>query len=196
MAQVTESTPVVPLAGDTPHVAPGDVSGRSGYRSQVMFPSQEDQIAWLRAMVDRYKGNSLIAEKARHIVFDESGCPAKDKMCQATAIGRWVQKNVIYVNEGVETFQSPVRTLTYRRGDCDDFATLIASLLESIGIPSQLVGVEWAGSMRHIFPRAIINGKRVPLDATLNEDVGLYTNPIDISIARGDHPKVLALPRL
>lgn len=193
MAQATAATPAVPLAGDTPHVAPGDVSGHSGWRSQVMFNSQEEQIAFLRKMVDRYKGNDLIAEKARHIVFDESHCPPKDKLCHVTAIARWVQKNVIYVNEGVETFQSPVRTLTYRRGDCDDFTTLIASLIESIGIPSQLVGVEWKGSMRHIFPRALIDGKRVPLDATLNEDVGLYTNPIDISIARGDQPKVLAL---
>jgi len=165
---------------------------------RIVFPSQHDQIRFLRAMVDRYRGHQLIREKAIDIVFREAKCPPKAKLCHAVAIARWVQKNITYVNEGVETFQSPVRTLTWRRGDCDDFATVEAALCESIGIPCELVGLHWRGQFRHIFARAVIpvpghGVRRIPLDATLNRDVRDLPNPIAISIRRGDNPSVFAL---
>src|SRR2546423_2293776 len=164
----------------------------------MVLPSQADQIRFLRAMVDRYKSNQLIRHKAIEIVFQQAGCPPKAKLCQAVAIGRWVQQHITYVNEGVETFQSPVRTLTYRYGDCDDFTTLICSLLEAIGIRSELVGLSWRGQFRHIFARALVpvpgaGVRRVPLDATLDQDVRTLPNPIAISVRRGDNPRVLAL---
>lgn len=186
---------------------------------RMKFASQAAQIAWLRAMVDRYKANQLIRHKAVDIVFRWAGCPPKKKICQAVAIGRWVQEHIRYINEGVETFQSPVRTLTWRAGDCDDFTTLIAALLESIGIRSELVGLEWRGMYRHIFPRAIVPmsrlgpirrvdftaqllracglplpspAARIPLDATLSQPAGTV-NPVRTSILRGDNPRTLAL---
>jgi len=165
---------------------------------RIVFPSQADQIRFLREMVSRYRGNQLVREKAIDIVFRWARCAPKAKLCHAVAIGRWVQQNITYVNEGVETFQSPVRTLTWRRGDCDDFATLEAALLESIGIPAELVGLHWRGQFRHIFARAVIpvpghGMRRIPLDATLNRDVAGMPNPIAISIRRGDNPVVFAV---
>ena len=177
----------------------GDVSGRSAFKSAVMFRDQAEQVRWLRAMVDRYRGDTLIHDKAADIAFNWASCPTtptggdKARLCQAVAIGRWVQQNIRYVNEGAETFQSPVRTLTARIGDCDDFTTLVCALLESIGIRSELVGLQWGGSFRHIFPRAVIGGRRIPLDATLSMDVAQLTNPIAISLARGDNPSILAV---
>ena len=40
-------------------------------------------------------------------MFHEAGCQPKDKLAHALAIGEWVQKNITYVNELPETFQSP-----------------------------------------------------------------------------------------
>jgi len=204
--------------GDDDEATPAPSSEPPSVRRMV-FPSQAAQIAWLRQMVDRYKGNQLIRHKAVDIVFRWAGCEPKQKLCHAIAIGRWVQKHIRYINEGVETFQSPVRTLTWRHGDCDDFTTLIASLLESIGIKSELVGLEWRGMYRHIFPRAIVPlgrlgpirrvdftskllaacglplpspAARIPLDATLAAPVGTQ-NPIRTAILRGDKPRTLAL---
>ena len=182
-----------PLAGGTKHVAPGNVSGTSGWRSSVLFASQEDQIRFLRQMVDRYKGAKDIHDKAIEIVFHEAGCEQKNKFCHALAIGRWVQENITYVNEGVETFQSPSKSLQYKFGDCDDYATLTAALLESIGVTAQIVGLQWKGSFRHIFARAVIAGRIFPLDGTLDEPIDDLTDPIAISTKRGDNPRVLAL---
>jgi transglutaminase-like putative cysteine protease len=166
---------------------------------RMKFESQAAQVLFLRQMVNVYRTNQLIREKAIQIVFDWAKCPAKKKLCQAVAIARWVQTHIRYVNEPVETFQSPVRTLTLRAGDCDDFTSLICSLVESIAIPSELVALEWAAQFRHIFPRAVVplgRGKpprRIPLDATLNQDVRNLPNPIAIAIQRGDNPRALVL---
>lgn len=164
---------------------------------RLMFGSQAEQIGFLRAMVDRYKGNQLIREKACQIVFNWAGCPPKAKLCHAVAIARWVQTHITYVNEGEETFQSPVRTLTWRHGDCDDFSTLIGALCESIGVHVELVGVHWRDQFRHIFARAVVPTaaglRRIPLDATLDADVRRLPNPIAISIRRGDQPSTLSL---
>ena len=175
---------------------PEDVEGVVGIKVRRMkFANQAEQIAFLRAMVNRYRANQLIREKAHKIT---ENVPDRARALQAVAIAKWVQENIRYVNEGIETFQSPVRTLTYRVGDCDDFTTLVGSLLESIAIPAELVGLEWKGQFRHIFPRAIVkdsSGKsiRLPLDATLKQSVTKLTNPIAIAIKRGNNPRILAL---
>lgn len=166
---------------------------------RMRFESQAAQVWWLRQMVRVYRTNQLIREKAVDIVFNWAKCPAKSKLCQAVAIGRWVQTHVRYVNEPVETFQSPIRTLTWRAGDCDDHAGLVCTLLESIAIASQLCALWWRDQYRHIYPRALVGqGKGKPprilhLDTTLKTDVRQLANPIAISIKRGDHPRVLVL---
>ena len=166
---------------------------------RMRFESQAAQVLFLRQMVKIYRTNQLIREKAVQIVFDWAKCPAKKKLCQAVAIARWIQTHIRYVNEPEETFQSPIRTLTWRAGDCDDFTSLTCALLESIAIPSELVALEWRGQYRHIFPRAVVpvgRGKpprRIPLDATLNADVRTLPNPVAIAIRRGDNPRVLVL---
>ncbi len=189
------TTPPAPAPAGTPRIGVIAGPGRFG---KIEFHSQAEQIAFLRQMVNRYAGNPLIHDKAIDIVFNIAKCPPKAKLCQAVAIGRWVQTHITYVNEGVETFQTPVRTLTYRFGDCDDFATLTASLCQALGMQTELCGLEWGGMYRHIFARVVIpvpgaGERRIPLDGTLNEDVRTLPNPVTISIARGDNPRVLAL---
>ena len=154
-------------------------------------------MVYLRKMVDRYRNLMPIREKAVEIVR-EAGIPPKAKLAQAVAIGEWMRRNVYYVNEPEETFQTPLRTLRSGFGDCDDFTTLGASLCEGIGIPCQLVGigVNAPGErLTHIFPRAIVrHGRRVlkvPLDATINYPMG--TDPIRVAAARGDRVRVFAV---
>jgi hypothetical protein len=169
---------------------------------RLRFPNQATQVLFLRQMVEQYRSNEMIRQKAHDIVFEWADCEERARACQALAIAAWVQQHIRYVNEGVETFQSPVRTLTYRHGDCDDFTSLICSLLESIAIPSELVGLEWKvggeSQYRHIFPRAVVQAPdgrtlRIPLDATLRTDVGKLTNPIEILIRQGKQPRALVL---
>jgi transglutaminase superfamily protein len=185
---------------------------------RAQFGSQAEQVAFLRQLVEGYKSTYTIAQLARDIVFRQRQCPPKKKACHALAIASWVQDNITYVNEGEETFQTPLHTLRVGYGDCDDFTTLIGAFLESLGIPVELVAVGWAGdelpfgqkasgpwrtlfaqeSFRHIFPRARISGpqgtRRLPLDATLSAPVSALTDPIELAKSMGvSSPRVLVL---
>jgi Transglutaminase-like superfamily len=184
---------------------------------RAQFGSQAEQVGFLRQLVTAYRSLHTITALARDIVFRQHNCLPKRKLCHALAIGTWVQQNITYVNEGEETFQTPLATLRFRYGDCDCTTTLTASLLESIGIPCELVAVAWADpvrlfgrpvrgpwgkvfgreSFRHIFPRALVPDggriRRVPLDATLDHPIEMLTDPVALAAARGVRPRTLVL---
>jgi transglutaminase-like putative cysteine protease len=159
------------------------------------FRTQEDQILFLRELVDTYRGHAGIRARARDIVFREYHCEPRNEIQYALAIGNWVQANITYVRELPEEFSTPVHTLLTRFGDCDDFACTTGTLCESIGIESELVGMAWetptgpGGKMvmgfGHIFARAIVHGVRVPLDATLEFPIEDMTDPIAVGRERG-----------
>jgi transglutaminase-like putative cysteine protease len=138
-------------------------------------------------MICQYRQLYAIRARARDIVFRQWVNPPKDKASQAIAIARWVQNNITYVEEMPEVFQTPTHTIATGYGDCDDFAPLIGSLIESIGIESELVGMHFRNEYRHIFARAVLpNGTRIPLDATLTAPVDNLTDPIKLAQARGE----------
>jgi transglutaminase-like putative cysteine protease len=158
---------------------------------RVHFRSQEEQIEFLRELVDEYRGHAGIRARARDIVFRQANCPPRDEVAYALAIGRWVQSNITYVRELPEQFATPVHTLLIRCGDCDDFASVTASLLEGgLGIESELVGMSWetpadpGGAFGHIFCRAVVRGQRIPLDATLEFPIEALTDPIEVGRQR------------
>ena len=157
----------------------------------VRVRGQPDQICMLRDMVNEYRNLYAIRARARDIVYRQWPTAPKDKKSQAIAIGRWVQDNISYIEEKPEVFQTPTHTVATGYGDCDDFVTLIGSLLEAIGIDSELVGLHWRGEYRHIFPRAVMPwGERVPLDATLNAPIDYLTDPIKLAQDREGTVKI------
>lgn len=180
-----------------PHVSFG-VAGDVVTTRKVSFGSQEEQIRYLRSIVDEYRCVYAIRARARDIVFRQRGCAPKDKRGQALAIGSWVQDNVTYVEELPETFQTPTSTVAQGYGDCDDYVTLIGSLLESIGIDAELVALQWPDTdgeyYRHIYAVASFTerGSQVclPLDATLGASVYELTNPIRVAQLAGRNLKV------
>jgi len=160
---------------------------------KVTFGSQQEQIRYLRDIVTEYRSVYAIRARARDIVFRQRGCAPKDKRAQALAIASWVQDNITYVEEMPETFQTPTSTVSQGYGDCDDFVQLICAMLESIGISSELVALQWPDVdgeyYRHIFARACFTeaGKSccIPLDATLGRSVYDLTNPIQLALQAG-----------
>jgi hypothetical protein len=142
----------------------------------------------LRKVVIDWRGRVWTRETAIGIVRDE--CPSKQRMCQTMAIAEWVQARIYYVNELPETFQTPFRTVELGAGDCDDHAVLLAALLESIGIPVDLVAMKIDGIWRHIFAMAHVrlpSGRTVaiPLDTTLSSPVRSLKNPVLMAMQRG-----------
>lgn len=165
------------------------------------FRSQEDQIHYLRQLVSEATPLASIRARARDIVFRVHNAPQRNHAAYAVAIAKWVQQNIQYVNESPEVFQEPTATLAMGYGDCDDLVTLVAALVESLGVETQIVGMEWEhpGSGRafqHIFARAVIpmtGGRKwyVPLDVTLQRPIEDLTDPIKLAMELGHDLRVV-----
>jgi len=80
-------------------------------------------------------------------------CPHKDYICEARSIHEFVKNNVRWTRDiyKTETLQSPLRTLQWGAGDCDDIAILTASLFSSIGFPTRFVAVAANPEVPHLF---------------------------------------------
>jgi len=122
-----------------------------------------------------------------NITLMGSGCPARDDMCEAEAIFNWVAnpKHVRYTGdtgthalspggpvEPVDEFQSAIRTVEYRGGDCDDHAILNASLAVKNGFPAKFrITSNNGDSWDHIYTMVgvpkLSPTKWVALDTTL-----------------------------
>lgn len=178
-----------------PQVETG-VLGDQVLQTLVTFKDQEEQIRFLRLVVEAFCGDHELVSLARDIVFNQYGCQARDKRAQAIAIGTWWQRNIGYVEEIPERFQAPTSTILQRYGDCDDFAQGIAAMLQAIGIESELVAMQWGESdgtyYRHIFTRAVFREGgaevKLPLDATSLRKVSDLVDPIEVAIDSGLAP--------
>lgn len=164
-------------------------TGRRVVTRRMDFDSIPEQIAFLRQMIQVYSGTAWSKERALEIIR-AADCPARNHACYAMAIAEAVQRRIRYIREYPETFQTPPRTWEISAGDCDDFTTLTGSLLETLGIRNEVVGMKIAGKWRHVFIRALIETprglRRMPLDGTLrNTPVRQMANPITRSLARG-----------
>lgn len=86
--------------------------------------------------------------------------PNKDYGAEAYALHDYVQRTIRYTRDvdGIETLQSPLKTLDYAQGDCDDHATLLAALLLSIGhtVKFCAIGYNGNGSLEHVYLEAFI----------------------------------------
>lgn len=176
------------------------VAGDEVAQRVVTFRSQEDQVYFLREMVMQSAPLAAIRARARDIVFRIYNSPQRDEAAYAINIGRWVQAHIQYVHESPEVFQMPTATIALGYGDCDDMVTVVASLLEAVGIESEIVGMEWqhpeGRAFQHIFARAVIpisgGGKwRVPLDVTLARPVEDLTDPIRAAMEMGHDLRVV-----
>lgn len=81
----------------------------------------------------------------------------KDFRGEICALSDWVRDQVRYVKDirSVETVHDPVTLLKVRCGDCDDKATLLAALAESIGHPARFVAVAYRpGVFSHVWAQA------------------------------------------
>lgn len=133
----------------------------------------EATIATMRAMVNRCKTNPELRQAATTVAFLQ---PEKDYRAEAEAIFNEVRDGVRYMRDvhGVETLQEPPITLASRLGDCDDQSTLLAAMLESVGIPTRFVVAGYSGPhFEHVYLQAWLDGSGwVDMDPTEPHPMG------------------------
>jgi transglutaminase-like putative cysteine protease len=94
----------------------------------------------------------------------------KDYAAEVGALHRFVRDEIRYVRDiaGVETVQTPERTLANAQGDCDDKSTLLAALLQAIGHPARFEAVGFSpGQWSHVLVSALVGGRWLPLETTV-----------------------------
>ncbi len=117
-------------------------------------------------LVKNYKKDLQIREHAMELV---AHLPQKAWQAEIAALFVFVRDDIRYVRDvnNVETVATPVKTLEYGQGDCDDKSVLLASLLESIGHPTAFVAIGYSpDTFMHVYVQTRLNSGWVGLETT------------------------------
>lgn len=132
----------------------------------------------MRALVRQWRTNVDLINAATSIVYLT---PAKDEHAEVNAIFEWVRDNVRYMRDvhEIEVISNPWITLHRMVGDCDDKATLLATLFEIAGYPTRFViaGYSNPGIFEHVYVQVCVG--REWLDADATESASLGFSPAD-----------------
>lgn len=122
----------------------------------------------MSSIVDLHKTDVWARKAVAHIVRDNR-LQDGDVQGLCDAVDAWVRERVTYWPDidGVETIQSPVRTLELGIGDCDDMCVLAATLLRAAGHGTAwvLIGYESHDQPEHV---CVLHGG-VVIDPTVAE---------------------------
>ena len=165
--------PQVPLAGTIQWLAPG-------------LPGTMQTLALMRRLVTQYRTDGDVRRAAASIMFLT---PDRDPRHRAVALFDWVRTFVRYVPDvlDVETLQTPPQTLRSLVGDCDDSATLMATMFESVGYPTRFVLASYLqpDAFEHVYLQVLIDGEWVDADPTEQHPLGWSApDPLRIFIER------------
>ena len=102
--------------------------------------------------------------------------PPKNFYAEAEAIFRYIQSTIRYVQDvnDVETISPAIWVLQNGYGDCDDFAVLTASMLESVGHKCRFMAISFEGpdDFSHVVVQTKIGSEWITADATEPEAFG------------------------
>lgn len=153
-----ETETIAPRANELRGYLASIPSGAAGVRATLHI---------MRSLVRANKRNLVLRD------FAARACghlPQKAYREQVECLFGFVRDRVRYIHDihGLETIQTPQRTLELRYGDCDDKALLLATLLESIGHPTRFVaiGTRAPDHFEHVFLETRIGRAWVALDPT------------------------------
>ncbi len=97
-------------------------------------------LAKMVRIVRKYKGDAGTVMAARQIT---QGVPERNIAGIIERLQGWVRDHIRYVPDprGLEMVQTPPQTLSIMTGDCDDKATLLATLLETMGFATRFAAI-------------------------------------------------------
>lgn len=129
-------------------------------------------LARMRSLVRDGKKNINLRLKALSLVKRHR---QKEWVNEVKSLHRYVRDRIRYVKDirGIETLQTPIKTLELGQGDCDDKSTLLATLLETIGHPTRFIAMSRIrDQFCHVYVETRIGNKWIPLETTENVNVG------------------------
>lgn len=138
----------------------------------------------MRRLVRAAKKTLPVRQTALSIV---QNLPPKNWYREVSEIWQFVRNNIRYVRDinGVETLQTPEKTMEFGQGDCDDQSVLIASLLESIGHPTRFIALGFGpANYQHVFAETKIGNKWMPVETTEDWPLGHIPENIQHRIVR------------
>lgn len=158
------------LCARVPNTLAGLPEGVAGVRATL---------AHMVRFARQYKKDVGVGTLARQLVERVPGSAnAKNYAEFIRELHRFVRDQIRYVPDirGVETLQTPVRTLQIRTGDCDDKATLLAALLASIGFATRFVALAYNdGPYSHVLTEVKLANRWIPLETIIDGmDAGVY----------------------
>jgi transglutaminase-like putative cysteine protease len=156
--------PFVTLRGVFTPLPPGRAAARATVRK-------------MRSLVNAWKVSPAMIDAATSVVFLT---PAKQPLYEAAAIFDFVRTHIRYTPDvfGVEVLGTPELTMRRQVGDCDDMATLFATLCECVGIPTRFVIAGYSDPcvFEHVYAQVWIGGEWIDCDVTEDYPMG-YAPP-------------------
>lgn len=142
----------------------------------------KETLGYMRGFVETYKTHPRIRELALQLT---RGISQKAYSEEVRALSDFVKNRIRYTRDvnGVETVQTPLKTLEYGAGDCDDKATLLAAMLESIGFETRFHAMGFKPrDITHVLLECEVNGKWIALETTEPVQMGWLPPGIKQSI--------------
>lgn len=155
----------------------------------IPTPSLQRKKLW--GVVKEYTGNPLLLDFASGLIR-KYNVPERDDLALAIAAQHYAQHYIKFFREDPERFTSPLRTIVWGFGDCDDKSIFIATILRSFRIPVRLKFIRFTvpsgKKVSHVYPQAKINGQWISLESVHKWDIGV--DPEDLARAKGIIPQV------
>ena len=136
-------------------------------------------LAVMRVIVRHYKRDPEIIALVSSLLAD---LPARDYAAEIETLHAYVRDSIRYQDDvnGVETVRTPPVTLEQGVGDCDDQATLLATLLEAAGKPTRFVAAGfYGGDLSHVWTEVKVGESWYALETT--EPVAMGWRPSGIT---------------
>lgn len=142
------------------------------------------RLGYIIQMIQKGRDNPEVRRRTVQILSQKCGkkwcTPEKNWNAEAVQIFDSVRENIRYTRDtyNKDLFQHPLRTFEFGGGDCDDYAIVLASMLQSVGYPVKLRVIQTVDShdWNHIYTLVGLPPqspkKWMSLDASVDKPAG------------------------
>lgn len=142
-------------------------------------PFSVENALW--GVIVSYTGHPLLIDWLAKFI-DSEAIPARNPQALTKALQQYSLKNIKYFREKPERFASPLRTLNWKLGDCDDKTIFIAASLRSFRIPVRIKIITFyivnpktnkVTRKKHVLPLVYLHGSWYPVESVTDIPIGI-----------------------